>query len=597
MATWSELSVGAKASAVAVVALLAGGGGYGFWLANQKEPVAVAADPAATQDAVAEATAPAAEAPADQAATPDASVAAPDAPAEPAVEGEAGVQAAEVAVDGGTAEAAATPETVTTEAAQPAETVAAPEVAASPSIDITRIEPDGTALVAGQAVPGAVVSLLMNGVEVAAATADPNGKFVALFSLPAGEGGRLMTLRATLPDGQVVPGVGQVAVAAIAAPVAVAEASEPAVVAEPAPAVADTGEAAVEPAPSDSGTVEAAPAETAAAEAPATEAAPETTTAALSVTDEGVKVLQSGTEVPADVAANVSLDVIAYPSMSEVQFGGRGAAGSFVRLYLDNAPVGEPVKIDAGGSWTATIAGIEPRIFTLRVDQLDTSGKVTSRFETPFKRETPEALAAAADAAAVPEVAAEPRSSTQAPEVAVEPEVAALPEDAAKPEVAASAADVPAATDTGVADAAAQVAVPDTETQPATQTPTEPAIAEPAQPDSTAAIPPAAVTVTVQPGFTLWSIAQETFGSGVLYVQVFEANRDKIRDPDLIYPGQIFTIPGGTENVLWRGGAGWALAAGHHTGMVATTVVEQVGDGPADAIRINGIKHVARHFA
>ena len=51
------------------------------------------------------------------------------------------------------------------------------------------------------------------------------------------------------------------------------------------------------------------------------------------------------------------------------------------------------------------------------------------------------------------------------------------------------------------------------------------------------------VTVTVQPGFTLWGIAQENFGDGVLYVQLFEANRDKIRDPDLIYPGQVFTIP------------------------------------------------------
>jgi nucleoid-associated protein YgaU len=56
-------------------------------------------------------------------------------------------------------------------------------------------------------------------------------------------------------------------------------------------------------------------------------------------------------------------------------------------------------------------------------------------------------------------------------------------------------------------------------------------------------VKPAPVTVTVQPGFTLWGIAKENFGEGVLYVQVFEANRDKIRDPDLIYPGQVFSIP------------------------------------------------------
>ncbi|WP_333714915.1 LysM peptidoglycan-binding domain-containing protein [Yoonia sp.] len=52
---------------------------------------------------------------------------------------------------------------------------------------------------------------------------------------------------------------------------------------------------------------------------------------------------------------------------------------------------------------------------------------------------------------------------------------------------------------------------------------------------------------TVQPGSTLWAIAEATLGSGILYVEVFEANRDLIRDPDLIYPGQIFRIPGVTE--------------------------------------------------
>ncbi|MFN3577786.1 MAG: LysM peptidoglycan-binding domain-containing protein, partial [Tabrizicola sp.] len=75
--------------------------------------------------------------------------------------------------------------------------------------------------------------------------------------------------------------------------------------------------------------------------------------------------------------------------------------------------------------------------------------------------------------------------------------------------------------------------------------PTEPAAPEApaiAQAD-TAAAAPAPVTVTVQPGFTLWGIAQERYGNGVLYVQVFEANRDKIKDPDLIYPGQVFSVP------------------------------------------------------
>ncbi|MCV2875657.1 LysM peptidoglycan-binding domain-containing protein [Rhodobacteraceae bacterium XHP0102] len=49
--------------------------------------------------------------------------------------------------------------------------------------------------------------------------------------------------------------------------------------------------------------------------------------------------------------------------------------------------------------------------------------------------------------------------------------------------------------------------------------------------------------VTVERGFTLWGIAENMLGSGFDYVQIFDANRDQIRDPDLIYPGQVFTIP------------------------------------------------------
>lgn len=52
---------------------------------------------------------------------------------------------------------------------------------------------------------------------------------------------------------------------------------------------------------------------------------------------------------------------------------------------------------------------------------------------------------------------------------------------------------------------------------------------------------------TVQPGATLWAIAEEQLGDGILYVSVFEANRDLIRDPDLIFPGQVFRIPEAAE--------------------------------------------------
>ena len=59
--------------------------------------------------------------------------------------------------------------------------------------------------------------------------------------------------------------------------------------------------------------------------------------------------------------------------------------------------------------------------------------------------------------------------------------------------------------------------------------------------------PTLASTVTVQPGSTLWAIARDRYGEGIAYVRVFNANKDLIRDPDLIYPGQVFTVPAGEE--------------------------------------------------
>ena len=57
------------------------------------------------------------------------------------------------------------------------------------------------------------------------------------------------------------------------------------------------------------------------------------------------------------------------------------------------------------------------------------------------------------------------------------------------------------------------------------------------------AAPPRVTSVTVQPGNTLWALASETYGDGFQYVRLFDANKDQIRDPDLIYPGQVFVLP------------------------------------------------------
>lgn len=48
---------------------------------------------------------------------------------------------------------------------------------------------------------------------------------------------------------------------------------------------------------------------------------------------------------------------------------------------------------------------------------------------------------------------------------------------------------------------------------------------------------------TVKKGDCLWNIAKKYYGNGSKYTLIFNANKSKIQNPNLIYPGQVFTIP------------------------------------------------------
>lgn len=52
---------------------------------------------------------------------------------------------------------------------------------------------------------------------------------------------------------------------------------------------------------------------------------------------------------------------------------------------------------------------------------------------------------------------------------------------------------------------------------------------------------PGAVTIVY--GNSLWRIARRAYGEGTAYSLIYEANRDQIKDADLIYPGQVFNLP------------------------------------------------------
>jgi nucleoid-associated protein YgaU len=56
-------------------------------------------------------------------------------------------------------------------------------------------------------------------------------------------------------------------------------------------------------------------------------------------------------------------------------------------------------------------------------------------------------------------------------------------------------------------------------------------------------IEPKIATMVVSPGDTLWRISRVTYGAGARYPVVYKANRVRIRDPNRIFPGQIFVLP------------------------------------------------------
>ena len=50
-------------------------------------------------------------------------------------------------------------------------------------------------------------------------------------------------------------------------------------------------------------------------------------------------------------------------------------------------------------------------------------------------------------------------------------------------------------------------------------------------------------TYTVKKGDCLWNIAKKFYGNGSAYTKIYDANTNKVADPNRIYPGQVFVIP------------------------------------------------------
>lgn len=66
---------------------------------------------------------------------------------------------------------------------------------------------------------------------------------------------------------------------------------------------------------------------------------------------------------------------------------------------------------------------------------------------------------------------------------------------------------------------------------------------ETTRPATSSPAPSASQTYTVKSGDCLWNIAKKYYGNGSKYTVIYEANKSKIKNPNLIYPGQVLTIP------------------------------------------------------
>ncbi len=385
------------------------------------------------------------------------------------------------------------------------------------------------------------------------------------------------------------------------APMAVAEApaATPA-----APAPTETAPAATAPettAPAPAATPAATPATTpttplapAATPEPvaptAVAAAPEATTpaAAPTVTPAAPAAAPA---VPAAQLADVppTIDAIEIEG-DRTFFAGAGPEGGIVRLYVDDTFVADSTI--EGGRWLVEGGDVlDAPSQRVRADLLEAgSPDVIARAEVDFvvdvpAEETTTAVASAdvtppapapapvAAPTATPAPAATPAqpaapaaepAAPAAPAIApTEPAAAApaqpAPEAPAQPAAtpAQPSAPAPAATPAAPAPAAPAPATPAPET-PATPAPVAVAEAPAApQPAAEPAVPTMVAVAVGSPdaqrfasgkaiirrGDNLWTIARRVYGEGIKYTTIYDANTGQIRDPDRIYPGQVFSLP------------------------------------------------------
>ncbi|MBY6046775.1 LysM peptidoglycan-binding domain-containing protein [Vannielia litorea] len=439
-----------------------------------------------------------------------------------------------------------------------------------PAFDLVRIEPSGSAVIAGSAGPGDKVTLKLDGEAVAEAEADGQGAFVILTDIQPGADARFLTLQT---DGESGQRRSEASVIVAPGAVAVAETDDRAAEVPDEEDSAKAGDLAVE--------------ETEVADAASAQEEVETAELSESETGADEADLPEGTES----ASNPAPDA---PDLAAPEAGNQEVAASDVEPVDGNeavaaavaeAPADTPAETaTAAVSDEPTAPEVTADLATAREDEFIAETTDLPPAETP-ETAPAEAIASATTAeATAPAAPREPQllvasneglrvlqPSAEAAEVPLRVETIGYSEsgvtlsgrgtggpadlriylDNAPVALApldtdgtweAELSDVDPGTYTLRVDQLAQ----DGKVTGRFETPflreTEASLAR-AAPEAGTPEGLAVSVITVQPGYSLWAIASDRYGDGMSWHKVLEANKGQIRDPDLIYPGQIFDLP------------------------------------------------------
>lgn len=461
----------------------------------------------------------------------------------------------------------------------------ASEPGTTPVLDVVRIEPSGDVLIAGNAPEGERVGLVYNNEVVAEADVTEGGDFVLVpdEALPTGEG----TLEVVVIDEDGNREIQSDEQVAVVLPEEGNEAGFLVGVLRPGEPVEITERQAPE-------------VEVAATAQPSTDVTPEVAeTTETAETDTPAEIETAARAEPTAEAETgdtpfVIVDAIELEGQ-EIWIAGAAAPGTVIRLYQDNELLGETVTGEEGRYLFEGELRDATGEVTVRADALATgSADVIARAEVPFAMpgtemadtdmadtdladtvaetatEAVEEVAQAASETASETADAASEAVAEIADNAVEATSAtadATSELASNAVEAATEAASDAASDVveTVSEAASDAVTPEVEVA-ATVTPTEqPATNEatpatetaadntPADAEVSVATTPAASnervsvldtgSVIIRRGDNLWRLSRRIFGQGIRYTSIYDANRDQIRDPALIFPGQVFELP------------------------------------------------------